>query len=161
MSDVEAFYRDLPEDDLLRPITESAVEGEQDWSAKDHLAHLAQVETTFRGVVERALAGDPDPAEMGQVKSAQEAISRQNHVNAQTVVEGRAHGLPELLARLRAARAQTLQLMEACTDEQLASPVPGAPWGDGSIAGVLATVAGHHGRHLMQVQNGLEANRDG
>jgi hypothetical protein len=156
MKDVEAFYNDLTDEDLLRPITESAVEGEEDWSAKDHLAHLAQVEVTFRGVVERALAGDPDPADMGQVKSAQEAIARQNHINARTVVEGRAASREELLSALRAARGKTLEVMEGCSDEQLASPVAGAPWGDGTVSGVLATVAFHHGRHLQQVQGGLD-----
>ena len=159
MSDVERFYSDLDEPDLLRPITESAVEGEQDWSAKDHLAHLVQVESTFRAVVERALAGDPDPADMGEVKSAQEAIARQNHINAQTVVEGRAASREHLVSALREERGRTLELIDSCSDEQMAAPVPRAPWGDGSVAGVLATVAGHHGRHLLQVQGGLDSHR--
>jgi hypothetical protein len=161
MKDVEAFYKDLSDEDLLRPITESAVEGEEDWSAKDHLAHLAQVEVTFREVVERALAGDPDPADMGQIKSVQEAIARQNHINARTVVEGRAASREDLLVALQGARQETLALIDRCTDEQLASPVAGAPWGDGSVAGVLATVAFHHGRHLQQVQGGLDTHGSG
>ena len=159
MADIQAFYRDLADEDLLQPITQSAVEGEQDWSAKDHLAHLVQVEGMFRAVVERALAGDPDPADMGDVTDDQEAISRQNHINARTVVDGRVASRDELLRALRESRAQTLAVVDACSDEQLGSLVPRSRWGDGSVAGVLSTVAGHHGRHLLQVQGGLESRR--
>lgn len=160
LADVEAFYADLDEAEMVRPITESAVHGEQDWSAKDHLAHLVDVEVTFRAVVERSLEGDPDPAGMATVTSVAEAISRQNQVNARTVVERRAATPTELMQSLRQARTLTLALVESTSDTQLASRVPGAPWGDGSVAGVLSTIAGHHGRHLVQLRTSLERRLD-
>ena len=159
MADIEALYRDMADEDLRQPITESAVEGELDWSAKDHLAHLVQVEGMFRAAVERALGGDPDPADMGGVEDDQEAISRQDHINARTVADGRVASRDELLRALRESRAQTLAVVDGCSDEQLGSRVPGSRWGDGSVGGVFSTVAGHHGRHLLQVQGGLESRR--
>jgi hypothetical protein len=45
------------------------------------------------------------------------------------------------------ARAITLQLLSELTDEQLEETLPGAPWADGTIGGVLAANADHGRMH--------------
>jgi hypothetical protein len=46
-------------------------------------------------------------------------------------------------------------MLEQLTDEQLAMPIPGAPWGDGTIGGVLMTNARHATMHVAWIEEGL------
>ena len=59
------------------------------------------------------------------------------------------HGksLDEVVALGASARAVSLQLLSELTDEQLSEVLPGAPWGDGTIGGVLAANADHGRMH--------------
>jgi len=82
-------------------------EGEAGWSAKEQLAHLAEMETTYRAWVERALA--EDGADVSNVRGARPAIG---------LTEAQARGVPELTAQLRAERAKTLDLINSMTPEQ-------------------------------------------
>jgi hypothetical protein len=56
-----------------------------------------------------------------------------------------------------AVRADTLQLLSELTDEDLASKIPGAPWGDGTVGGVLAVHAAHHRMHRHWVEEATPA----
>lgn len=67
----------------------------------------------------------------------------------------RGDDLDTLLKDLDAARADTLALLDELTDEQLAAPLPGAPWADGTIGGVLITNAHHEVQHWTWVAEGL------
>jgi hypothetical protein len=60
-----------------------------------------------------------------------------------------------LLDNLATARQQSLALLEELTDEQLALPVPGAPWADGTIGGLLIANAHHMEQHLSWIEEGL------
>jgi hypothetical protein len=55
--------------------------------------------------------------------------------------------LDELVRIGLAVRADTLQLLSELTDEQLASKIPGAPWSDGTVGGVLSIHAAHARMH--------------
>lgn len=46
-------------------------------------------------------------------------------------------------------------LLEQLTDEQLSLPLPGAPWNDGMVGGILITNARHEQQHLSRMQQGL------
>lgn len=50
-------------------------------------------------------------------------------------------------------------LLEQVSDEQLAIPLPGAPWADGTISGILITNARHERLHLSWVENGLQQHQ--
>jgi hypothetical protein len=55
--------------------------------------------------------------------------------------------LSEAIAITSSARAVSLQLLSELTDEQLEETLPGAPWADGTIGGVLSANAGHGRMH--------------
>ena len=44
-------------------------------------------------------------------------------------------------------RADTLALLAELTDEQLASKIPGVPWADGTVGGIMAANASHGRMH--------------
>jgi hypothetical protein len=108
-------------------------------------------------MIRRTLDQEADP--IGFRKSG---ATNRDEVLAWVHRENQAHtdrhaddSLEEILARLTATRRQTLELLNELSDEQLAQPVPGAPWDDGTIGGVLITNAGHAKRHTSWVDAGL------
>ena len=71
----------------------------------------------------------------------------------------RHHTIPlsEIVAVGQQVRSETLALLAELSDEQLLERLPGAPWADGTIGGVLA-VNGDHGRmHWSWLREGLGA----
>jgi hypothetical protein len=82
-------------------------EGEAQWSAKQQLAHLAEMETAYRAWVERALAED-DP-DVSKVRGDRPGIA---------LTEANAHSVGELTAQLRDQRAVTLALIERMQPEE-------------------------------------------
>jgi hypothetical protein len=149
-------YRALSSEELTRPCTQSEVAGEAPWSAKDHLAHLAFIERAFQGMIRRTISGESNPIRFGG-GSREEIIARVHQGNQDNVDSHRDDDLDALLEDLRAARADTLALLDELTDEQLASPLPGAPWNDGTIGGVLITNAHHEIQHWAWVSEGLSS----
>ena len=147
-------------EDLGRPCTESEAEDGQPWSAKDHLAHLAYIERAFQGMIERHLNGDANPVGLGGGDRSS-ILGRVHRGNEDNVNAHRGDDLPKLLADLDAARADSLRLLDGLSDEQLALPLPGAPWADGTIGGVLMTNAYHEVQHLAWVRDGLAAGAAG
>ncbi len=82
-------------------------EGEGQWSPKQQLAHLAEMETSYRAWVERALAED-EPDVTGVV-GPRPGIA---------LTEAQNRSLAELAAQLRAERATTMALIESMGPEQ-------------------------------------------
>ncbi len=81
-------------------------EGEAQWSAKEQLAHLAEMETAYRAWVERALAED-DP-DVSRVRGEPVAIP---------LTQANAHLVAELTTQLRDQRARTLGLIASMAPE--------------------------------------------
>jgi hypothetical protein len=82
-------------------------EGEAQWSPKQQLAHLAEMETAYRAWVERALeADDPD---VSDARPNRPAI-RLEHAQE--------HSVAELTEQLRAERDITIRLIRSMTPEQ-------------------------------------------
>lgn len=149
-------YRSMSEDDLARQCTESEVADGAAWSAKDHLAHLASIERAFQGMIRRTLAGEENPVGLPGT-DREEILAGVHRRNEENVDEHRSDDLDTLLSDLGAARRDTLTLLGEMSDEQLAQPVPGAPWADGTIGGVLITNAYHEVQHLTWVEAGLNS----
>jgi hypothetical protein len=95
MTDAEASY--APPD----------AQGEAGWSAKEQLAHLAEMETTYRAWVRTAL--DRESPDLSHVRGEPPAIPLE---------EARDRTVAELVAELRAQRAETLRLIDSMTPEQ-------------------------------------------
>lgn len=82
-------------------------EGEAQWSPKQQLAHLAEMETAYRAWVERALAEDePD---VTRVAGDRPTIP---------LTEAQDRSVADLTAQLRDQRATTLAVIERMTPEQ-------------------------------------------
>jgi hypothetical protein len=154
--ELEARYRGFGAEVVSLPCTDSEDPGGERWTPKDHLAHLLRVERAFLAMSERTVAGDAAP--LGGLitgKSREAILARVHRDNEEHVLDHRDLSVDELLDRLTEARAATLAFIGQLTDEQLALPIPGAPWGDGTIGGVLQANAGHERQHLDWVDAGL------
>lgn len=155
---LHAYYQGLSPAERERTCTPSEAANGTAWSPKDHLAHLTAVEHAFQGMVRRALQGHSNPTGFGDMANAtnrDEIVARIHQFNQQYVDEHRSNSSETMLAELDAARATTLALIEQCSDEQLASPVAGAPWSDGTVGGVLLTNAHHAIQHMTWIEEGL------
>ncbi len=148
-------FRSLSEADLTRPCTESEVDGATPWAAKDHLAHLAMIERAFQGMIRRTLEKAGNPVGFDFKAGRDAAIARVHKGNQENVEDHRNDDLDTLLKDLDDARADTRRLLDSLTDEQLTEPVPGAPWMDGTIGGVILTNAYHEIQHWTWVEEGL------
>jgi hypothetical protein len=149
-------YRALTPDELTCECTKSEDPDGSPWAAKDHLAHLAMIERAFQGMIRRSMDGDANPVGLGS-GSREDVIGRVHRNNEKSVDEHRGDSLDSLLADLDAARRETLDLLAGVPDDRLTEKVPGAPWADGTIGGVLITNAYHEMQHLAWVREGLEA----
>ena len=147
-------YRALTPDELVAPCTESEAPDGTPWSAKDHLAHLLRIEEAFLAMAKRTLGGEVAPVRFSGT-SREEAIAGVHRDNERHVSSLRDRSLDDLLGDLDVARQATLAFLADATDEHLATPIPGAPWGDGTIGGVLLTNAYHERGHLAWVDEGL------
>ncbi len=65
--------------------------------------------------------------------------------------------LEPILDLLAGARAKTIEYIAALSDEQLDITIPGAPWADGTIGGVLGANGGHEMMHLAWVDDAVGA----
>jgi hypothetical protein len=153
-------YAHLPEADLTRAATKSEHDPNATWSAKDHLAHLAGIEHNFVAMIRRHLDGDPNPVALrtnpdGSDRTMEQIMATVHEMTESWVAQHRAKSLTEVIALGESARAKTLALMAELTDEQLAEKLPGAPWSDGTIGGVLSVNADHGRVHWQWAKEGL------
>ncbi len=155
-AELRARFEAMAAAELTAPCTVSRVPGAKAWSPKDHLTHLVRSEQTFRGLVERVLAGDADALLMrhrGSSREDREAYV--NRENQQYVDEHRHVGLDELLGDFAKARTLTIELIEALPDDALTAPVSGAS-GEGLSLDHLLGASGRHARaHLELIDSAL------
>jgi hypothetical protein len=152
----------LSADELARGVTPSEHDPQVIWTPLDHLAHLAGIERAFNAMVRRHLAGEANPVALaadasGAPRSREQILAAVHASNERFVAEHRGGDLSAIVALGEAARAETLALLAELTEEQLAEKLPGAPWADGTIGGVLATNGDHGRQHWAWLRAGLEA----
>jgi DinB family protein len=149
----------LPEDDVTKPATKSEGDASKTWSAKDHLAHLVGIERWFNAMIRRHLDGDANPVGLqkdaqGVDRSMDQIMAGVHRMNEQWVQEHREKPLSEVVALGQQMRAETLDLLANLGDDQLLEKLPGAPWADGTVGGVLAANADHGRMHWKWVKEG-------
>jgi hypothetical protein len=115
-------------------------EGEAQWSVKEQLAHLAEMETAYRAWVERALA--EDDADVSRVRGEAPAIP---------LPEARAHSVAELTAQLRAERETTLRLIASIGPEQFERTASQAMFGRLTVLQWLRSYYRHDRMHVDQM----------
>lgn len=155
-------YAQLPLDDLTRPATASESDPSATWSALDHLVHLAGIERAFNEMIERFIAGDDRPIAVtskpdGSRRPMDEIMAAVHRGNEDWVQHHRAATLGDAVVLGQQIRAETLALLARLTEEQLLQKLPGAPWADGTIGGVLSTNALHGRMHWKWVRDGWAA----
>lgn len=153
-----AYYQALTSEERERRCTSSEALNGTPWCPKDHLIHLASVERAFQGMIRRTLQGHADPtgfSSIGNATTREEILALIHQHNQDHVDAHREDSLETMLTDLAAAREKTLAMLAQCTDEQLATPVTGAPWSDGTIGGVMITNAHHAVQHMTWVEEGL------
>lgn len=137
--------------------TSSEVPDSPPWRPKDHVAHLALIERAFQAMIRRTLAGTADPVGFSRTGATnrEEVLAWIHRQNQEYTTQHADDSRDQILADLAAARQESLALLEQLTDEQLALPVPGAPWADGTTGGLLITNARHTVQHLSWIEEGL------
>lgn len=145
-------YARLTEHQLLSDLTVSQHDPSNHWSALDHLAHLALIERNFAAMIRRHLEGHPNPvglreADDGTPRTMEQIMASVHAMTDEWQHEHHGKSFDEVVALGTAARAVTLQLLSELSDEQLNERLPGAPWADGTIGGVLAANADHGRMH--------------
>lgn len=146
--------------DLMRGITVSRHDPKFHWNALDHLAHLAGIEAVFNRIIRRYLVGEADPigfsnAADGTRLSQEEIMARVHAMNDAFVLQHHAKSFSEIVALGQQIRAETLSLLAELSDAQLEEKIPGAPWADGTIGGILAVNGEHARQHYGWVTAGL------
>lgn len=118
----------------------AGAEGEAQWSVKEQLGHLAEMETNYRAWVERAL--EEDGADVSRVRGERPAI---------TLTEAGAHAVPELSAQLRDQRARTLGLIESMAPEQFERTASQPMFGALTVMQWLRSYYRHDRMHRDQI----------
>jgi hypothetical protein len=152
----------LPDDVISKGITASQHDGSVQWSAKDHLAHLAGIEKLFNAIIRRHLAGDPSPIQLpkdsdGNLLPREQIMPMVHEMNDGWIDEHRDKSFSDIVALGQMIRSDTLALLSSLTDEQLLEKIPGAPWADGTVGGVISVNGDHSRLHHDQVSKALAA----
>lgn len=151
----------LDEEQLHRPRTTSEHDPQNHWSALDHFVHLALIERNFNSMIRRHLSGDANPVGLlndahGQPRTREQIMETVHEWTEEWQRAHRHDTLSEVVAITASARGETLQLISELSDGQLEETLPGAPWADGTIGGVLGANAGHGRMHWHWVEKAGE-----
>ena len=143
---------ELSEEQLVRPLTPSEHDASNMWTATDHFVHLALIERNFAAMIRRHIGGDSNPVGLrtdasGQPRTVEQIMATVHAMTEEWQVQHGGITLSAAIAVTASARSVTLQLLSELSDEQLAETLPGAPWADGTVGGVLAANAGHGRMH--------------
>ena len=150
--------------DLNRGITTSRHNPEALWSPKDHLSHLIGIEVAFNRIIKRHLEGNANPIAIGTrpdgTRRSQEEIMTVVHaMNEEWVTKHKNTSFDEIIALGQKVRSETLALLASLTDDQLKEKVPGAPWGDATVGGIIAINGDHAHQHNGWVSDGLAGKK--
>lgn len=145
-----SMYSQLSPEQLHRPLTPSEHDPSNLWSALDHFAHLALIEVNFASMIRRHLVGHANPVglltnDRGETRAREEIMVTVHKMTDEFQSLHRSDSLSQVVALTQAARSATLALLSELSDERLKEKLPGAPWADGTIGGVIRTNA-HHAR---------------
>jgi predicted DNA-binding ribbon-helix-helix protein len=153
-AELERRYRAMPADVLASACTDSEAEGGERWTPKDHLAHLLRIEEAFLAAARRTMLDEAHPIRFSGT-TREEILAGVHRDNEEHVAALRDLDVEHLLAKLEAARQNTLNFISTLDEDALDKKIPGAPWNDGTIGGVLMTNAHHELQHLAWVDEGL------
>ncbi len=138
-------------DELTAPRTFSEHDPESRWSFADHFVHTTLIERNWNAMFRRHLAGERGLEARvrsdGSPQSMDEIMASIHSWTEEWKAEHSGKPFAELVRIGQAVRAETLGLLAELSDEDLASKIPGAPWADGTVGGIMAANADHGRMH--------------
>ena len=145
-------YSQLSDEQLFSDLTPSEHDPSNFWSALDHLAHLALIERNFAAMIRRHIGGHANPVgltsdDAGVPRTRDQIMASVHAMTEEWQVQHHGKSLHEVVALGASARAVSLELLSELTDAQLEEVLPGAPWADGTVGGVIAANADHGRMH--------------
>ena len=148
------------EPDLLyREATPSEHDPSKCWSIADHFIHTTLIEQNWNAMFRRHISGERGFAGFrrgdGQPQSREEIMAGVHRWTEEWAERHRGKSLDELVRLGLEVRADTLKLLSELTDEQLTSVIPGTPWADSTVGGIMAANADHGRMHFKWAKDGL------
>jgi len=153
----------LTEEQLREPRTRSEHDPDSWWTNADHFIHTTLIEKNFNEMIRRHVSGaqgmDPNMVdESGKaLRDVKDIMAYVHAFTERWKVEHEGKSLDELVKIGLEVRRDTLALLNELTDEQLASKIPGAPWADGTVGGVMSVHGAHHAMHRQWAEAGTPA----
>lgn len=151
----------MSEEELNRGVTASEHDPNLAWSFADHFIHTTLIEQNWNAMFRRRIAGKEGMPrrvkEDGAPQTREEVMAGIHAWTEDWAMQHRGKPLDELVAVGLAIRADTLKLLSELTQEQLDSKIPGAPWADGTVGGIMAANASHGRMHFKYAKEGLAA----
>jgi len=150
----------MDEDELRRPRTRSEHDPDSWWSYADHFVHTTLIERNFNEMVRRQVSGkqgmDRNLVDQSgkALRSRDEIMGYVHAMTEEWKIGNEGRSLDELVRIGQETRADTLSLLSELNDEQLASRIPGAPWADGTVGGIMAVHADHAVMHRRWAEEG-------
>ena len=153
----------MDEEELRRPLTRSEHDPESWWSYADHFIHTTLIERNFNQMIRRHIRGEQgmDRALVDEggkaLRSREDVMSYVHALTEKWKVDNEGKSVEELVRIGLAVRAETLALLAELDDEQLASKIPGAPWSDGTVGGIMAVHTDHGLMHQRWAAEGASS----
>ena len=148
-------------DELNQPRTPSEHDANKTWSYADHFIHTTLIEQNWNAMFRRHISGEPGmPTRINKDGTAQtrEEVMKGIHKWTEDWAEQhRGKEFEELVRVGLAVRADTLALLSELTPEQLESKIPGTPWADSTVGGIMAANADHGRMHFNWAKDGTAA----
>ena len=144
---------------LYRAATPSEHDATKSWSIADHFVHTTLIERNWNAMFRRHIAGGQGmERSFNPEMTAEERAAVMSGIHKWTedwADQHRAKPVDELVRVGLEVRADTLKLLSELSDEQLASVIPGTPWADHTVGGIMAANADHGRMHYKWAKDGL------
>lgn len=148
----------MPAEELHAPRTRSEHDPARTWSLADHFIHTTLIERNWNDMFRRHLAGEQGMRlgrnSDGSQQSREEIMAGVHRWTEEWAEKHRGLPLDELVRVGAATRAETLALLSELTQADLDSKIPGAPWADGTVGGIMAANADHGRTHYRWAKEG-------
>ena len=151
--------------DLYAPRTPSEHDPSQTWSYADHFVHTTLIERNWNDMFRRHLSGGQGMtlgrSKDGSQQSREEVMAGIHRWTEDWAAKHRGKPLDELVRVGLETRAETLKLLSELTQEQLDSKIPGTPWADGTVGGIMAAIVCRIAPYGEVMASGEQALLDG
>lgn len=149
----------MSHEELYAPRTPSENDPSKTWSYADHFVHTTLIEENWNAMFRRHISGGQGMNigrnTDGSQQPREEVMAGIHKWTEAWADKHRGKSLDELVAVGMAVRSDTLKLLSELTQEQLDSKIPGTPWADSTVGGIMAANADHGRMHFKYAKEGI------